>query len=366
MSNFSTLFVKSLLEKIFPNCLRKTQLVNLSLGVLGIAKARSGILSEIVRETPGAAKHGSRLKRLWRFVSNHRLKPERLFGFWIAWCVAVFTPGKYLPLAIDWTGLPGRLACLMIAIPYHGRGIPLIWQIVPNWTNIKDSQNKIEERLLTRLLNLLPEGKRVIILADRGFGRATFIEFLLGKNVLFSIRVRADVWIKTRKGKNILLRKLYLKPRKPYWFKRIEYRNDGLVKGVNLAAILIPPPDLDRKLDPWFLVTNLRRPETTIARYETRFQIEEWFKDIKHQLGITKLQTRNLKRIRRILFIACLSYGILMLVGNLAVRFTTWKERLISKRNQACSRIWLALKIIQYQLAPSFFWKRVWVKGRGP
>jgi len=363
LSTFSPHFVKSWIKNIFSGVLRKTQQVNLSLAVLGISKARSGLLSEIAREVPGAIKHKHRLKRLWRFVSNHRIKPEKLTSFWINWCVSVFTSGKYIPIAIDWTTLPGNLPCLMAAIPFKGRAIPLLWQIVP-FGNLKDSQNRVEERLITRLTNLIPKDKRITILADRGFGRASLVEFLLKKNLLFVLRVRADVIIRTRKGKTILLRKFKLNPNYPYWFTKISYRNDGLVADINLAAIVAEDSD-----DPWFLVTNLRTPESTIIRYETRFQIEEWFKDVKHRLGIDNLQTKNLKRIRRILFISCVAYGLLMLIGIMADRFTTWKDKLITrgkKGKETCSKIWFALKIIQYKIAPAFFWRRVWNRGRSP
>lgn len=359
MSTFSPHFVKFWIKGLFPS-LRKTQGINLAQAVFGIAKARSGLLSEMVREMPGAVKHKHRLKRLWRFVSNYRVKPERLFGFWIKWCFSLFSSGKYVSVAIDWTTLPGNLPCLMLAIPFKARGIPLIWQIVPFWA-LKDSQNRIEERLIARLINLIPQDKRIIILADRGFGRAEFVKFLLKKELLFSLRIRADVIIRTRKGKAILLRRLSLKPNNPCWFAKIAYRNDGLVTGVNLAAIVALGSN-----DPWFLITNLRKVKTAILRYEARFQIEEWFKDVKHGLGITDLQTKNLKRVRRILFVSCLAYGLLMLIGILADKFSTWKDNLITKGKTACSKIWFALRIIQYKMAPAYFWRRVWLKSKDP
>jgi len=48
--------------KIFPT-LRKTHRVNLSFGVFGQVKTQSGLMSQIVREVPGALKHKHRLKR---------------------------------------------------------------------------------------------------------------------------------------------------------------------------------------------------------------------------------------------------------------------------------------------------------------
>ena len=72
--SFSAHFVKGLVGKIFPN-LRKTQEINLALGIFGQVKSQSGLMSEIVRHVPGTIKHKHRLKRFWRFLSNHRVKP---------------------------------------------------------------------------------------------------------------------------------------------------------------------------------------------------------------------------------------------------------------------------------------------------
>lgn len=360
MSSFSPHFVQSVIADIFPS-LRKTQKVNLALGVFGLIKSQSGIFSEIVREVPGAVKHKHRLKRFWRFVSNHRVKPERLAGLWVLWCVKTFTPSRYIPVAIDWTSLPGNLPCLMAAVPFHGRAIPLLWQIVP-YRDIKDSQNRIEERLVARLVNLIPEDKRIILIGDRGFGRASFIQFLLKKQLLFVLRVTADVFITTRKGKQSCLRKLPLKPNKPRWFTKIVYRSDDAVAGINLAAVVAEDSD-----DPWFLVTNLRKAKTTINRYESRFQIEEWFRDLKHELGITRLRTKSLKRIRRMVFISVIAAGFLLLIGSLADRFSSWRDQLISGGKRSCSRVWFALRLINHQLTKATFWKRVWVRARnGP
>lgn len=277
MSSFSVSSVQSFVKEVFPT-LRKTQQVNLALGVFGLIGSRSGIISEIVRKIPvGSKKHKHRFKRMWRFVSNHRVKPERLVEYWIRWCVWIFSSrcGKYIPVAIDWTTLPGNIQCLMMAIPFHGRAIPLLWRIV-RYKDFADSQNKIEERLVSRLVNLFPSDKRMIIIADRGFGRASFIKFLLKKNLLFVIRVAADVWIGTNKGKPILLRglkpKLKANPNVPQWFKDISYREDRIIgtgSGINLAAIVAEESD-----DPWFPLGN-QSQETNLSYPKIRISIPD-------------------------------------------------------------------------------------------
>lgn len=365
---FSAQFVKCLIGRIFPKSFRKTQLNNITLGVYGQIKSQSGQMSEIVRKVKGAEKHKHRLKRFWRFLSNPRWKPERLGGLWIKWCINTFNKDKIIKVAIDWTTLPGNIQCLMICMPFKGRAIPLLWQLV-FYSDIKDSQNLIEQRLIARLNNIVSTifpDKKLLLTADRGFGRAAFIEFLIKKNLLFVIRVKADVLIKTNMDKSWILREIgkILKPEIPLWFENITYRKDGKVSGINLASVFIPK--VDKEKDPWFLITNLRRPETVIKRYKERFQIEEWFRDLKHEIGIADLQTKNLKRVRRIIFISCVSYSFLMLIGNHINRFKKVKDKLITGGSKAASRIWFALKIIQEKLMGRHFWLKVYYKGVAP
>lgn len=282
----------------------------------------------------------------------------------------MFCQDSIIKVAMDWTTLPGNIQCLMIAVPFHGRALPLLWHIML-YSDIKDSQNRIEERLVARIVNLVCEinpQKKLLLTADRGFGRATLFQFLLKKQVLFVIRVKGDVTITTEKGKRILLYAIgkTLTENKPLWYERISYRGDGKVTGVNLSAIVAPPKEEGADLNPWFLVTNLKKPESTIQRYEERFSIEEWFKDMKHQLGIDKLQTRNLMRVRRLVLVSAVAYGIAMLIGTAAKRLTTVQDQLITGGKKVASRIWFALNIIKHNLLGRIFWKKVYLQATAP
>lgn len=193
MSGFCPQKVEVWINKVFGGVLRKTQVINLSRAVFGMVKKRSGIISELVRDTliPGSNKHKHRRKRLDRFLANLLVKPEMLFGLWTCWVLKILATGKYIPIAIDWTTLPQGHQCLMAAIPFGGRAIPLMWLVLPSWESIKDSQNRIEERFISRLLNLLPNDKIPIVIADRGFGRTDLIKFLLKKGCCLSLGSKA-------------------------------------------------------------------------------------------------------------------------------------------------------------------------------
>ena len=358
---FSPRFVRGIVGTIFPD-LRKTQKVNLGLAVFGQILSQSTVLSEIVRRFPGDFKHKHKLKRLFRFVSNPRVKPERLMDLWTGWCIRRFTPGRYLSVALDWTTLPGNRPALMASLLLSGRAVPLLWQMC-DYSQIKDSTNRIEQRLISRLVNLLPSGKRLVLLADRGFGRAELFRFLLAKNILFAIRVAQKVRVTPVKGKAFLLSTLAkkLKPELPVWHERISYRDDQVVSGLNLAAVVAKG-----STDPWLVVTNLRSCPRTISTYATRFHIEEGFKDMKHAVGFAGIRTHDSRRIRRLLLVTAVSQGLLMLVGRLAWRLKTVKQRLISGGNQVCSRIWLAIEAIRYRLLLQPFWTRVRQVALGP
>jgi len=77
-------------------------------------------------------------------------------------------------------------------------------------------------------------------------------------------------------------------------------------------------------------------------------------------LGIEQIQTKNLKRVRRMLFTAVVSYGITMLIGTVADRLKKVKDTLITGGKKTGSRIWFALKIIKYKLVDATFWIRVY------
>jgi len=364
MGSFSPYSISSWLNSTFPS-LRKTQIINLGLAIFGMTTQQSANMSQIVRAWNQTTSHRHRWKRLQRFFSNHLIKPEILMQSWVRWCLKMFTsPDQPVKIAIDWSTLKQGHQMCMLALVCNGRGVPLMWQIVPTWQDIKDSQNRIEQRLLAKLINQIrssvPE-HQIILIGDRGFGYVDLIQFLLKKEVSFVLRVKADVIITTQDSQEIKLRNLHsaLSADKVQWFPQITYRKHHPVSGINLAATVAEGSD-----DPWLLVTSLDSAEQTITSYQSRFQIEEWFKDLKHMIKIADLRTKNIKRIRRIVFTACIADGLLMMIGKHSNLDNEWKDRLIRGRDRSASLVWFAIRIIQHRLAPARFWGKVWREAK--
>ncbi len=192
--------------------LTTTQATNLALLVSAILARRSLSLSELARAWPRPAtprvpapKHdlAHRLKRLWRFTANQRVDPVAVQTALIGATVVRLGTPRWLALAIDWTMfdtiLPGggrtggrrvRYQVLRIAVPRRGRALPLL-EVAYDRDHLPagSSQNQLEEHALAATLGALPAGVRPVLLADRGFARASFLEWLQGRRVDYVVRI---------------------------------------------------------------------------------------------------------------------------------------------------------------------------------
>ncbi len=187
--------------------LRSTQATNLALLISAILIKRTLCLSELARAYPrsnqrrtAAPKHDllHRLKRLWRFLNNDRIDPLAVQLAMLPHTVARLGDPQWLAFAIDWTmfdtimpnGHRIRYQVLRIAIPRRGRAIPVLHLAydrdrLPGTT----SQNQLEEQALAAVIAVLPSQVRPIILADRGFARASFLQWLQRHQLDYVVRL---------------------------------------------------------------------------------------------------------------------------------------------------------------------------------
>ena len=141
-----------------------------TLGALAAAalSVQRASLANIGRALLGTAKH--QIKRCWRFCANERVETaDAMRGV-----VRRVLRRRKRPLlvAFDWTDVR-QFQTLMAAAVFKGRAVPLCWASCRR--HVYDghrSRNAFEESLLLVLRSMIPDGQRVILLADRGFGRA--------------------------------------------------------------------------------------------------------------------------------------------------------------------------------------------------
>jgi len=161
-------------------------LADLVAAAVGVGRVR---LAALGRRLRGDALCKHKIKRTWRFCTNHRVTvADGMQGV----LDRLARRHRHAPLlvALDWVEVR-TFHTLMAAAVLGGRAVPLLWASYPEWELYK-SQNNLEEGLLRLLKSLLPERVEVLVLADRGFGRAELARACVQIGIHYLIRIKPD------------------------------------------------------------------------------------------------------------------------------------------------------------------------------
>jgi len=160
---------------------------------------------------------------------------------------------------------------------------------------------------------------KVVLLADRGFGRTELARACQHIGIHYVVRIKADVWIdspefhgklldfKVKKGICRLLRNVSFRKKEP----------------VRQNVVVRWKPNLPKKRDePWFLMTDLERSALALSElYGKRMTIEELFRDDKNRRNGWALRNTKITkadRLDRLLLILALAYLLLVGIGLIA------------------------------------------------
>lgn len=274
-----------------------------------------GTLSAIGRCLPASTSTKHRIKRVWRFCDNKRIHVEDVMPR----VVRRITHKRKKPLlvALDWTDIRG-FHTLMAAAVMKGRAVPLLWASYTDG-QLHRSQNSFEESLLRLLTTMLPSGVKLILLADRGFGRTELAKTCEELKIRYLIRIKPDV----RVSHSSYTGRLDEYPvKKGMWrvLAGAEYRSD---KAVSLNVVIRWKKGLPAKRDePWFLMTNLNGNAVELTElYARRMAVEELFRDGKdgrYGLGLGQTQVTTTARLDRLILILALAIILLIGLGRVA------------------------------------------------
>ena len=320
--------------------LRATRRTNLALLTVAILERRALAISVLVRawQIQLPYSHHQRKKRLFRFLSNDRFDTVAVqTELFRPICQAARLRGL-VPIMIDWSDLGRGRNGLFAAVCFRGRGLPLLsWVSTP--AELDPSQNRVEEFFLRRLLYHLPQTIRPLLLADRGFGRASLIHFLqmmpnhTGYPVDYVIRIRSDVVVHTDEYHGRLRDYSLRKGRILFWPQTL-YRSDGAVV-INLVLYWARG-----HREPWYLATSLTDPRKAVRMYRRRMQPEQYFKDGKQRFGMDRSTVTTTDRLQRLLVGLLLACCFLILAGMRASP---------TFRRQVCSRGKLGILHLGYE-----------------
>jgi hypothetical protein len=337
--------------------MRKTTVTYLALLVFGILCGQSLILAEIARSFPSeayCAKHKHQLKRVGRALSTPLLTAKVVFPALMRWAITQAVDHGRVLILIDYTTVADRFTVLWAAVNWKGRALPIYcFALVPS--KIETSQNWIEQAFVKRLWSFIPAAYRYILVADRGFGRASLIQWLQKEGISYILRLKSDVYV-THRGRKRLLRNYHLHFGEGHLYRRVAYRQDEVVT-INLVLTWLMLSD-NRPDEAWYLATDLTSFDQATSGYFARMEIEEFFRDDKHHLHWEEGGPGTVQRQQRLCLALSCAYLVCAALGTQpeveAAACRLFRDRSSGEKDKAprYSRILLALKAIAF---PHYF-----------
>lgn len=309
--------------------LRRSQAKTLAALVAAAVPTHRATLANLGRAMAGPARCKHRIKRAGRFVANRRVT----VADGMAGVIARLTRRRTAPLVVglDWVEVRA-FHTLVAAAVAGGRSIPLLWASYPEWELAK-SQNNLEEGLIRLLRARVPDRVRIILLADRGFGRAELARTLLGLvNVSFVIRVKPQVRVRHPRFTGTLVEY----PVKKGMRRVLRGARFRATDPVDVNVVIRWKKGLPQRRDePWFLVTDLGKASAIhlTELYGRRMGIEEFFRDtksVRNGLALRHTQVTRADRFDRFVLVLVLAYLLLSGLGLRAMaacRPGEWSSR---------------------------------------
>lgn len=316
---------------------------SVSLGTLGVLHAVSLCIHVIGRAAAWARdkdpKHA--VKQIDRLLSNENVS---IWAFAKAWVRFVVGPRPEVLVALDWTEFDadGHATIATYLITNHGRATPLLWQTVEK-ADLEGRRNAHEDRLLEKLAECMPEGVRVTVLADRGFGDQKRYEHLSGLKFDYVIRFREIITVSDQWGTSKPAGEWLPASGRATMLKDAAVTQNFYV----LPAVVVVR---DKKMqEPWCLATSRADlgAADVVKLYGRRFTIEETFRDVKDihfGMGLRATHIKSAERRDRLLLLAALAHALLTMLGaagercglDRKLKTNTSKKRQMSLYNQGC------------------------------
>jgi len=252
------------------------------------------------------------VKQVDRLLSNSKIDVWRLFSSWVPFVLGQRTEAV---VALDWTDFDAddHTTLAIHLITSHGRATPLLWLTVSK-SALKEQRNAIEDKLLHRLREVVPEHVLITVLADRGFGDQKLYAYLKDLRFDYIIRFREAIVVTDQNGES--------RPASQWVPDNYRAR---LLKGARVTQDAYPVEAVvcikDRGMkDSWCLATSRKDlgARQVVGLYGKRFTIEESFrdsKDIRFGLGLSQTHIQDEQRRDRLLLVCAMAVTLLTLLG---------------------------------------------------
>jgi len=307
--------ITKLVSSIFADDLHAKRVASLAGATVGVLEgAALGIhaIGNALAVAEGLdSKHA--VKQVDRMLSNGGIEVWQLFENWVPFVVG---DRPEIVAALDWTDYDAddQSTIVLSMITSHGRATPLLWKTVTK-SELRGWRNEHEDVLLERFREVLPEGVKATVLADRGFGDQTLYELLKDQLDLdFVVRFRGVVKVTNADGETKPAKDWTPATGRPLLLRGARVTRAGRELG---AVVCVKAKGMK---DAWHLATSHgdKPASEIVALYGKRFTIEETFRDQKNLrfgMGLSETRIGDPARRDRLLLISALAVVLLTILG---------------------------------------------------
>lgn len=342
-------FVEKYLTGVLSDDLHAKRVQSLAAATLGVMAGASLAVSIIGQSLAQARGLLSRhaIKQVDRLLSNQGVVVWDLFAPWVS---EVVGGREQALIAMDWTDFDAddQTTLALSLVTGHGRATPLLWLTVFKG-ELKDRRNHYEDLCLARLAEVMPQGVKVTILADRGFGDTKLFSYLTSLGFDYVIRFRGNIHVTATDGERRLAADWVGKAGRARKLRDASMTAGGCKVG---AVVCVHAKDMK---DPWCLAaSNAEATAQEIIRYYARrWTIEPGFrdtKDLRFGMGLGVLRIADPQRRDRLLLLNAFAIMLLTLLGaageslgmDRQLRTSTTKRRVHSLFRQG----WMLYELI--------------------
>jgi hypothetical protein len=307
-------FVEKYLTGVLSDDLHVKRIQSLAAGTFGVMTGASlavSIIGQSLAQARGLlARHA--VKQVDRLLSNQGVVVWQIFAPWVA---EVIGRREEALIAMDWTDFDAddQTTLALSLVTGHGRATPLLWLTVFKG-ELKDKRNHYEDLCLSRLAEVMPEGVKVTILADRGFGDTKLFSYLGNLGFAYVIRFRGNIHVTAADGERRLAADWVGKGGRAR-----KLRDAEMTAGEHKVGAVVCVHAKDMK-EPWCLAASNAEAtaQEIIRHYSKRWTIEPGFrdtKDLRFGMGLGVLRIADPRRRDRLLLLNAFAIMLLTLLG---------------------------------------------------
>ena len=352
--------------------LSEAQSKGLALWTFGTITAQSGCQNAVIAAlnfTGGFSAVRQRLRE-WLYDGADRSTPSpnqidvrACFAPLMSWVLSMWKSSD-LALAIDPTMLSDRLCALVVSVVYRGCAIPVAWTVLP--ANEKGKWIDPICELLDLISVAIPDGMRVIVMADRGLRSPDLWKKIQDLGWHPYMRQSINTTFCLDGGMRMPARKLVSAPGNSFIGSGTAFSAESKrIKGTIIVTWV------EGQDNPWIILTDLKPEEAGASWYEMRFWIETGFKALK-SVGWQWQKTRRTDpaRVERHWLVLSVATLLTLATGSRVEDAQALKRdpsalrappKAAPERNRLVSVFRLGLTTLSRLLAKGRMWRRVWL-----